>query len=133
MNITEPIELWGCQLMSSFRIAAMPTLKPEAPYKPKCSLCGDDGYFRTVDPPVEVAACAADIRRGLDREEIGLCTCDQGQFWVSWFVDLAEPMKNRYGVPMPAYPMPAQIPDGMITDYARSKAWLDAWVERRCA
>jgi hypothetical protein len=81
-----------------------------------CSTCSDTGVLRTAPGHAPAEWSAVQLRSALDVGKACLCTCEAGQWWLSWMLDVCRDRVPERGVP-----------DGLVRD-AR---WMDGWIERK--
>lgn len=90
------------------------------PRPPTCGVCADRGLIFLGSKPRNWGA-ARDVSAMLSAERAALCTCEWGQWWLSWITALNE----LEGTPLPA----AGVPEG-LAEGAAALSWLDRWTEQ---
>lgn len=93
-----------------------------------CPACNNRGYM-----PERKAArvSVADMRLALEAGRVALCTCSQGQWWLSMIYDVYGSLPDRNGVDVgnPAFRQANGVPPGMLHG-ADALAWLREWPAR---
>lgn len=80
---------------------------------PACEHCRERGYIPLGAKPTDEWGTAEGLRAALERGDCCFCICDRGREWRDWFAELAMPLTDRDGRPVPTgFRMPTRgIPD----------------------